>query len=323
MAQTSLKGAALIAFAALLWATTGIVAKFLFSGTELEAVTLGFLRLAIAMPLFFALMLREQRSLNRTGSSVRQGLPGLRGLLPLAALGVFQAFYQGSYLLAVDLTGAGIATLISLCVAPVLVAVLAIPLLGERPSLITVAALIAAIFGTSLLVISDMESTGELRLAGILTALLAALVYAGFTLTSRSNASHTPMFTTAFFCFLTAALVLLPVVWLMDGFAGLGTLAWWQWLMVGYVGGVPTCIGYLCFFAGMRSTPATLSSIIVTLEPLFVALLAWALLGEVFGVSGVIGALILTAAVIAADLRPESPRGAGQSYGSDSAGKQT
>ena len=35
-----IQGALLIALAALLWATTGIVAKFLFTGTELEAITL-------------------------------------------------------------------------------------------------------------------------------------------------------------------------------------------------------------------------------------------------------------------------------------------
>jgi DME family drug/metabolite transporter len=73
-----------------------------------------------------------------------------------------------------------------------------------------------------------------------------------------------------------------------------------QWLMVVYIGVVPTCIGYLSFFAGMRTTPATLSSIIVTLEPLFVALLAWIFLGEILGLAGITGAVILTAAVIVA-----------------------
>ena len=56
-------GALLIALASLLWATTGIVAKFLFNGTELEAITLGFLRLVVALPFFWLLMRREQRQL--------------------------------------------------------------------------------------------------------------------------------------------------------------------------------------------------------------------------------------------------------------------
>ena len=61
------------------------------------------------------------------------------------------------------------------------------------------------------------------------------------------------------------------------------------------------------FFSGMKTTPATLSSIIVTLEPLFVALLAWVILGEVLGPVGIAGALILTIAVIVASRYGKSP----------------
>lgn len=307
-----IQGALLIALAALLWATTGIVAKFLFTGTELEAITLGLLRLVVALPFFWLLMRREQKQLvaahpgqQVAGSSLRS--LGLKAFLPLAALGLFQAFYQGSYLLAVDLTGAGIATLISLCLPPVLVAILAAPLLGEKPNLLTVIAALAAIAGTGMLVVSDMDTAGSLRLAGILMALLAAAVYTGFTLTSRYNSAGTPVFTTAFICFATAALLLLPVVAFSGGFEGLDTLGLKHWLMIVYIGVVPTCIGYVSFFSGMKTTPATLSSIIVTLEPLFVALLAWVILGEVLGPVGIAGALILTIAVIVASRYGKSP----------------
>jgi DME family drug/metabolite transporter len=292
-----IRGASFIALAALLWATTSIVAKFLFTGSELQAISLGFLRLVVALPFFYVLMRREQKTQARNATKV---VLTLKVLLPLMALGVFQAVYQGSYLLAVDLTGAGIATLIALCLSPVLVAIMAAPLLGEKPGIVTILALMAAIAGTTMLVISDMGSAGGLRLAGILMAVLAAFVYAGFTLTSRYTSTGTPVFTTAFICFLTAAIVLMPVVWGTGGFEGMASLSAWQWLMVTYIGVVPTCIGYLSFFEGMKTTPATLSSIIVTLEPLFVALLAWIFLGEMLGAMGITGAIILTAAVVVA-----------------------
>lgn len=303
-----LRGALLIALAALLWATTGIVAKFLFTGTDLQAIALAFLRLLVALPFFWILMMRERRALSAeargrgTRATSLFSLLSSRSLLPLAALGFFQAGYQGSYLLAVDMTGAGIATLISLCLPPVLVAILAAPLLGEKPGVLTILSALAAILGTGMLVASDMDTAGTLRLGGILMALLAAAVYTGFTLTSRYNSAGTPVFTTAFICFFTAALILLPVVYLTGGFEGLGSLGFGHWLMIIYIGVVPTCIGYLMFFTGMKTTPATLSSIIVTLEPLFVAILAWIILGEVLGVVGISGALILTVAVIVASL---------------------
>ncbi|GGE55498.1 hypothetical protein GCM10011533_04930 [Streptosporangium jomthongense] len=313
-----IRGALLIALAALLWATTGIIAKFLFTETEMQATTLAFLRLAVALPFFWILMRREQRQLRATGgsapgSSLRQ--LGLKALAPLAALGLFQAIYQGSYLLAVDLTGAGIATLIALCLPPVLVAILAAPLLGEKPGLLTILALITAVIGTGMLVLSDMDTSGTLRLAGILMALLAALVYTGFTLTSRYSSTGTPVFTTAFMCFFTAAILLLPVVLITDGFEGIEDFELRHWLMVVVIGIVPTCIGYVSFFAGMKTTPATLSSIIVTLEPLFVALLAWVFLEEVLGPVGIAGAFILTAAVIVASRYGAQPSGAARKGG--------
>jgi DME family drug/metabolite transporter len=290
------RGALLIALAAALWATTGIAAKFLFNSSSLQPLTLGLIRLSVAFPCFFILMIWERRRLL---PSARVRLTG-RILFALAALGVFQAAYQGSYLMAVKLTGAGIATLIALCVSPVLVAVLAAPLLRERPGLVTWLALAAAIGGTVLLVAGDIETSGQMRLGGIVIALLAALVYAAFTLTSRHAAAGAPVFATAFVCFFTGALVLLPIVALTGGFAELETLEGWQWLLVVYIGIVPTCLGYLCFFAGIRTTPATTSSIIVTLEPLFVAAMAWTLLGEVLGTAGIAGAIILTLAVLVA-----------------------
>lgn len=306
-----LQGALLIAFAAMLWATTAIVAKFLFAGSGLAPITLGFLRLLVALPFFWLLMHREQRSIKtkaiRSGESIPATTLGRQAFIPLLALGAFQALYQGSYLVSVDLTGAGIATLISLCLPPVLVAILASPLLGEKPSLPTILAGLAAIAGTLLLVISDMDTAGTLRVAGILMALLAAAVYTGFTLTSRYNSAGTPVFTTAFWCFLTAAVLLLPVALATGGWAGVQSMVLKHWLMVAYIGVVPTCIGYLCYFKAMQSTPATLSSIIVTLEPLFVALLAWLILEEKLGPIGLAGACILTVAVIIASRYGKAP----------------
>lgn len=291
-----IRGAVLIGIAAALWATTSIAAKFLFADSSLDALTLGWLRLMIAFPVFFFLMRWERRQLS---SKARFRLTR-RNLLTLLALGAFQAAYQSCYLLAVDLTGAGIATLIALCLSPVLVAIFSAPLLGERPGVVTILALMVAIIGTVMLVSGDVSVTGHWRFGGIALAILAAFVYAGFTMTSRYSAGGTPVFATAFGCFLTGAVTLLPVVWLDNGFAALSTLGTRDWLLVTYIGIVPTCVGYVCFFTGMKTTPATTSSIIVTLEPLFVALLAWLILGEVLGTLGLTGAIILTAAVIVA-----------------------
>ncbi|WP_148863951.1 DMT family transporter [Marinobacter fonticola] len=296
------RGALLIATAAALWATTSIAAKTLFTETHLEPIVLAFLRLCIAFPFFFLLMLTEGRK--------RRVPLDRRVLFGLVVLGFFQAGYQGTYLLAVDLTGAGIATLIALCLSPVLVALVAAPLLGERPNRTTVLALVAAIIGTLMLVSTDIRSPDAARVSGVLIAVLAAAIYAGFTLTSRHLSGGSSVYATAFVCFMTGAIVLAPIAGFSGGLSGLANLDLKAWLLIGYIGIVPTCVGYVCFFRGMQSTPATTSSIIVTLEPLFAAMLAWMILGEALGMLGVMGAIVLTVSVLVAS-RSGSPSGDG------------
>ncbi|TBW48519.1 EamA family transporter [Marinobacter halodurans] len=290
--NAAVRGAILIAIAAALWATTSIAAKTLFTHSDLAPLTLAFLRLCIACPFFGFLMWR-----SRKPGDLRPG----RGLLAgLVGLGLLQAVYQGAYLWAVDLTGAGIATLITLCFAPVLVAIAAAPLLGERPTLRTVLALISAIVGTLMLVSGDITDPDAARLGGVMIAVLAATAYAAFTLTSRRVSGNGPVFGKAFVCFTTGAVVLAPVVWVSGGADGLTALDGLDWMLIAYIGIVPTCLGYVCFFRGMETTPATTSSIIVTLEPLFAAMLAWMILGESLGMLGMIGALVLTVSVLVA-----------------------
>ena len=292
-ASSSTRGLLLIATAAALWGTTGIAAKLLFTTSDVSALTLAFLRLAVAAPVFLALWRRYEP---------RQKSSGLGKWLVL--LGLTQAGYQASYLWAVDLAGAGLATLVALCLAPVVVALVAVPLLGERFNGLILAGLIGAITGTFLLVVGG-EAGGALepdrqRIYGVGVAAVAAMIYGTFTLVSRHTAGAKGPYEIACICFTTGALTLLPVVLWQGGLSGLGELSILNLMLILYVGVVPTCLGYICFFTGMRSTSATTSSIIVTLEPLFAALLAWILLNETFGLWGIVGAMILVLAVGAA-----------------------
>lgn len=288
------QGPLLIAIAAALWGTTGVAAKTLFSQGALSPQTLALVRLAIACPCF-ALLSRWR------------GEPPVSQLRPkqwlwLVVLGLTQGAYQFSYLGAVNHTGAGLATLVALCLPPVMVGLAAIPLLGERLSPGVVAAVAGAVAGTVLLVHGDHQAIPEAhRLAGILLALAAALVYAIFTLVSRHLAGGIGPFQTAFICFLVGALTLLPAS--LGQLGALAHLSLYQGGIVIYLGLITTCAAYICFFQGMRNTSATASSIIVTLEPLFAAILAWTLLGERLDGLGIAGAGLLTIAVLVASAR--------------------
>lgn len=69
------------------------------------------------------------------------------------------------------------------------------------------------------------------------------------------------------------------------------------WLLLLYLGVVPTALAYALFLLGMRHIAATAASIVTLLEPLVAAGLAWLLLGERLGPLGLLGATLLLGAV--------------------------
>ena len=283
------RGMLLVAFAVLLWSTTGIVSRVLFEQTDISPLMVAFIRLAVAAPLFMMTgLLHQGRDFLR--------LPPATGRW-VVALGVAQAGFQVGYLSSVEQIGAGLATLITLCLAPVLVALLGTLLLGEPLSRRILTALAIAIAGTALLVISPqaMDIDTGLR-TGVGFGLFAASVYAGFTLISRHLADHIQPMQSAALGFGVGALAMLPVL-AAEGMAPLIGEAELAVPILVYLALIPTTLGYICFFNGLRYTTATISSILVLLEPLGAAVLAWVLLGEALGQFGLLGAVMLILAV--------------------------
>ncbi|WP_018717125.1 DMT family transporter [Arhodomonas aquaeolei] len=285
----SLRGAALVATAAGLWSTTSIVARLAFTAGALPPLVLGSVRLLLVTPLFLVAI---------------AVLRGRRGIVPARAawpfitgLGLAQAAYQGLYLTAVSWVGAGLATLVTLCSAPVITAVLAGVVLGEPLTRRTAEGMVGAITGTVLVVaFGETITAGPMLWWGVAASLAAGLVYALFTLLSRRAGHYCHPLQSACFGFAVGGIALAPAAaWSASAAAPLTVTGL---AAVVYITLVPTFVGYIAFFQGMRVTPATASTIIVTLEPLVVAVLAWALLGEALGPWGMAGAVLLTASVL-------------------------
>lgn len=284
------RGILLVAVAAILWSTTGIMSRILFEQTDVSPFMVAFIRLAIAAPLFMAVGWLHQ------GRCFLQ-LPPSTGRW-LLALGLAQAGFQAGYLSAVERIGAGLATLVTLCLAPVLVALFGTLLLGEPLTRRILTAMAIAIAGTALLVVSPQAlNIGDGLWAGLGFGLAAAAIYAGFTLISRYAADYVHPMQSAALGFGIGALAMLPILF-VEGVTPLIEGAAIAVPALAYIALIPTTLGYICFFNGLRHTTATISSILVLLEPLGAALLAWALLGEALGRYGLIGAVMLTVAVV-------------------------
>lgn len=284
-----LRGPATVMLAAALWGTVGIASKALFVSADVGALSVGFFRLLIAGPGLFAV---AGLTLGRNGLRIAR-----RDLAVLFLLGLSQAGYQGLYFGAVERLGVTLATLNALCAAPVLVAVLAVVFLKEQIDTVLTLSIVLAAAGVACLIgfPSSIEADPASFQLGILMASGAALSYAVFALCARQLAPRYHPCTLIGFGFSVGAITLLPpTVTAGQALPDSGQ----AWGLIAYVGLVATCAAYALFLHGMRTTPATVSGILVLGEPMTAAILAWLIFNETLGPLGLLGAILLCAAVV-------------------------
>jgi DME family drug/metabolite transporter len=285
----SRRGLLLIVLTAVLWGTVGTAVKFIYGLADTNPLSIGFFRLVFSAPVLLAACWHTLG--RRTFRITRRDL----GLMLL--MGAFMAFYQVCYFAAIARVGVAIAVLVTLCTAPVMVALLSALLLRERLTSAIVLALVCALAGTAMLIWVGPETAGGARhdtLVGVLLALGSAFGYTVLTLCSRALASRYHPLQPITIAFTAGALLLLPFA-LATGFAISYPAGGWALLL--YLGLVPTALAYVLFLTGIRSVTATVASIATLIEPLTSTLLAWLLFGEQLGPLGVFGAALLLGAI--------------------------
>ncbi|HKD77778.1 MAG TPA: DMT family transporter, partial [Ktedonobacterales bacterium] len=176
-----------IMLAAMLWGTVGVSTQTLYHLSATNPLSVGFFRLAIAVPALGlgCSVVLGRRSLRIAG----------RDLARFALMGLTLAQYQACFFAAIVRVGVAVATLITLCLAPVIVAVLSAVLLRERPTRRALVALACALAGIACVVgRGTVSSQMGADLWGTLLACGSALGYAVMALTGRSIARrHHPL----------------------------------------------------------------------------------------------------------------------------------
>ncbi len=280
-------GLVLILMAALLWGTVGIATKAIYNTTDTNALSIGFVRLALATPaLLLACWTARSEMIQVRGRDL--------GLMLL--IGLTMALYQLCFLAAIPLIGVAVTTLVTLCTAPAIIALLAALLLGESLTKRVIVALLAGITGTIVLSWADPSATNNqtATITGVALALVAALGYSIMTLCSRALAGRYHPLQPMTIGLGAGAAMLLPFA-LASGI----TLSYpaTGWALLLYLGLIPTALAFVLFLTGMRHTTATVASIVTLLEPLTATLLAWVLFGERLGPWGLVGAALLLGAI--------------------------
>jgi len=280
-------GILFVSVSAILWGTVGIATQAIYQQSELTAVTVGFYRLAFAFPVVALLCWKI------VGQQIFQ--VSTRQHLKMMLIGIMLALYQVFFFAAIGYVGVAVATLVTLCTAPVLVSLASAVVLKEKLTGYSLLALLAALLGTVMLIglPGNAASQGSVAL-GIALALGSATGYAIVALLGRSIASSCHPIHSATVSFGTGAVFLFPLA-TTSIFSTPYTGEIWGLIL--YVGIVPTAVAYSLFFLGMRSLKASTASIITMLEPLTATILAWLIFDELLATSGLIGAILLLSAM--------------------------
>ena len=285
----------LVTGAAIIWGTIGVATQAIYNIDSTTSLFINLMRLLIATPV---LLIAGWRVVGQAMFRVRR-----RDLLIMLLSGSLLAISQAAYFAAIRVSGVTIPTLLTMCVSPVVVTCLSVLLKFETLTGRIVIALVSALIGAVLLVgFHAPEGTHYDVLLGALLSVVAAVCYGGMILCGRFLAAdYHPLQVTAI-TFGGGTLVLL-LINLVSGVVVIHTTQ--GWLLVLYLGLVPTALAYWLFQKGLRSVSASAASIVSMVDPLVSALLAWVLFGETLPVSGIAGALLLILSIflLSADKR--------------------
>ena len=186
-------------------------------------------------------------------------------------------------------------------VQPLLVAALALPLLGERLSVVKVAAGVLGVTGVALLV---LRAGAALDAVGVLAALAgAASMATGVVLTKRwigRLGRPAPLFAFTAWQLVSGGAVLAVLALAVEGSPprltaenGAGSL---------YLGVVGTALAYALWFRGLERLPVSATSFLGLLSPVSASVLGFVVLGQAYTASQGVGVALVFAAVLLGQL---------------------
>ncbi|GAA1442598.1 DMT family transporter [Mycobacterium cookii] len=196
-------------------------------------------------------------------------------LLALGGVGWF-----GVYNLALNAgerhVDAGTAAMI-IQIGPVIVALLAVPLFGERLHAWLLAGMVVGFAGVA--VIARGSSTdADASLLGVGLVLVAAAMYAVGVLTQKVLLRRLPSVQVVFVSFLTGSLICLPFSGDLPGIVADGGAELW-WIV--YLGVLPTAVAFTTWAYALTHTDAGALSLTTFLVPGIATLVAWLTIDEV------------------------------------------
>ena len=296
MSSNPVKGYLFVIGAAVLWASSGVAGKSLFSGgvTPFELVQIRVTVSTVLLALVFSLH-------NRTLFRIRASDMAYFFLLG----GVAMALVQITYFYAVSKIQVAAAIFLQY-LAPILVAFYAVCFWKERLTLTKFMSLLLSLLGCYLVVGGYDIHLLRMNWVGIVSAVSSALCFAAYTLLGEKGMHRYTPWTVLFYAFFFAAiswhLFYPPFHYLRAGY----TLGQWGWMF--YISVMGTVLPFALFFMGINLIRSTRASITATLEPISAGLFAYLFLGEGLASLQVVGGAMVVGAIVLLQLKREQDK---------------
>lgn len=250
-------------------------------------VAISFWRSAIGAVVLFPAAARALRSVPADAPDTTETPDGPTGMARLSRrrrreivfAGVFLGLHFGLWLSSLEFTTvASSVTLVTM--SPIFVALGARRYLGESNSRRTWIGMGITIVGALAIGLADGAAIelGPRALFGDVLAFLGAVAVAGYMVAGRAVRRDVPISVYATGAYATAAVVLLPVTFVLgQDLGGYEAQAWWAIAAI-VVG--PQLLGHTVFNTLLSTVPPTTVAIVILSEPLLSTLLAWLTLDE-------------------------------------------
>ena len=284
----------LVLLAGALWGSGALVVAHLLAHTGLNSLEIALARFLIGLPALAWPLLRSGRLFVRRGNAW------------VLLVGVAMAINVTCWFEAINMVGAAIATVIALCLAPVIVGIISVLTGIERISFRLVSAVLMAVGGTALIVLGGVTSgPTHTSLMGVGFAMLSALMYSILSLGTHRAVSRGDYSSVAFDCNFVAALSMMVMMAVIGPVGDTeGELNTWRlldaqdilWLI--YLGLGTASLAFWAFATGARRLSPTRVTVATLIEPLIAAVLGVIILGETLHVSQIVGAVGLFGAIL-------------------------
>ncbi len=296
------RGLALVCGAGVIWGTIGPAVALVHERSMLSVLTMSGWR-SVAAVLTLAVWVLVRGQLGACVALVRAHPTRI------LAMGAFTTAFQLLFFVAVLAAGVSLATVVALGSAPVLLLLLhsvqrrSMPGAGQ---LITVS---MGVVGLMLVSLIGSDAAGSAPTLGVLAALGSGAAFALSAEVGGSVSQGHDAVPVATGTMVVAASIMVPAaltVGLVRGDPLLAADAA-TWGGLAYLGVVTMALAYVLLFAGLRTTAPGSATVATLLEPATAVVIAVLLLGERLTLAGVVGTLLILAAIGSLGLRQEAP----------------